>query len=252
MFKIHNVKFTPSPSLAKDTTTWIKAKEQALKGADTHEDSVEIMQEIDKIRSGFKLDSLKKGDNVRIYLDTVSYKTMTEYDSAQNALPETKRDGWLKKMIRKKEIQIEEDYHGDRNAFWRDALNNFLHQFPKLFFISLPIFAFFLELLYIRHKRLYYTDHAIFTIHIYIFTFIFLLVFFSMLKLNELAPSSVWGWIDALLWLYWLWYIYKSMRNFYKQGRGKTILKYFLLNIAAFMSLILLFSIFFFYSVLEM
>jgi len=155
-------------------------------------------------------------------------------------------------MIRKKEIQIEVDYHGDRNAFWRDALNNFLHQFPKLFFISLPIFAFFLELLYIRHKRLYYTDHAIFTIHIYIFTFIFLLVFFSMLKLNELAPSSVWGWIDALLWLYWLWYIYKSMRNFYKQGRGKTILKYFLLNIAAFMSLMLLFSIFFFYSVLEM
>jgi len=73
-----------------------------------------------------------------------------------------------------------------------------------------------------------------------------------MLKLNELAPSSVWGWIDALLWLYWLWYIYKSMRNFYKQGRGKTILKYFLLNIAAFMSLMLLFSIFFFYSVLEM
>jgi hypothetical protein len=177
---------------------------------------------------------------------------MGAYDSAQNALPEAQRDGWLKRMIRKKEIQIEVDYHGDRNAFWRDAFNNFLHQFPKLFFISLPIFAFFLKMLYVRNKRLYYADHAIFTIHLYIFTFIFFLVLFVVLKLNELAASSVWGWIDFVLWLYWMGYIYKAMRNFYKQRRGKTILKYILLNMAAFIGLIFLFIVFFFYSVLEM
>ena len=254
MFQIHKVKFTPYPSMAKDTTAWLKTKQKALANADTHEDSVEILHEMSKLRAGFNLDSLQKADknNVRIYLDTVSYKTMAAYDSAQNALPENKRDNWINKIIRKKEIQIEEDYHGHRNAFWRDALNNFFHQFPKMLFISLPIFAFFLWLLYVRHKNLYYTDHAIFTIHLYIFTFIFLLVFFSMLKLNELAPSSIWGWLDFVLWLYWLFYMYKAMRNFYKQRRAKTIIKYMLLNMAAFISLIFLFSIFFFYSVLEM
>jgi hypothetical protein len=254
MFKIHNVNFRPYPSLAKDTTAWIKVKENALADADNHADSVKIMQQIAKLRSGFNLDSLERQDknNVSVYLDTISYKTMGAYDSAQNALPEAQRDGWLKRMIRKKEIQIEVDYHGDRNAFWRDAFNNFLHQFPKLFFISLPIFAFFLKMLYVRNKRLYYADHAIFTIHLYIFTFIFFLVLFVVLKLNELAASSVWGWIDFVLWLYWMGYIYKAMRNFYKQRRGKTILKYILLNMAAFIGLIFLFIVFFFYSVLEM
>jgi hypothetical protein len=254
MFKIHNVNFRPYPSLAKDTTAWIKVKEEALADADNHADSVKIMQQIAKLRSGFNLDSLERQDknNVSVYLDTISYKTMGAYDSAQNALPEAQRDGWLKRMIRKKEIQIEVDYHGDRNAFWRDAFNNFLHQFPKLFFISLPIFAFFLKMLYVRNKRLYYADHAIFTIHLYIFTFIFFLVLFVVLKLNELAASSVWGWIDFVLWLYWMGYIYKAMRNFYKQRRGKTILKYILLNMAAFIGLIFLFIVFFFYSVLEM
>jgi len=241
--------------MAKDTATWIKVKEKALAQADSHGDSVEILQEISRLRAGFNFDSLKAKDNkgnVRVYFDTAGYKTMASYDSAQAALPESKRDNWLEKMIRKKQIQIDEDYHGNQSAFWRDALNHFLHQFPKMFFISLPIFAFFLWLLYIRNKRLYYTDHAVFSIHLYIFTFIFLLVFFGLLKLNELAASSVWGWIEFVFWLYWLFYTYKAMRNFYKQGRGKTILKYFLLNIAAFISIMFLFAVFFFYSVLEM
>jgi hypothetical protein len=237
--------------MAKDTATWIHAKEKALASAGSHKDSVEILREIEKIKAGFNLDSLKNHDNVRVYLDTVSYKTLAEYDSAQNALPKGQRDSWLKAMIRKKEIQIREQYHGDQNAFWRDALNNFLHQFPKMCFISLPIFAFFLKLLYVSNKRLYYADHAIFTIHLYIFTFILFLVFFAVLKLNELVLSNIWGWIDFVLWLYWLGYIYKAMRNFYKQRRGKTVLKYLLLNMSAFIGLMILFAMFFFYSVLE-
>jgi hypothetical protein len=254
MFKIHKVNFTAYPALAKDTAAWIKVKQQALADADTHEDSVAILQQIAKLRTSFNLDSLQKrsGPNVRVYGDTVSYKTMGAYDSAQHALPEAKRDGWFTRIFRIREIQIQEDYHGDQGAYWRDVLNNFLHQFPKMFFISLPIFAFFLWLLYIRNKRLYYTDHAIFSIHLYIFTFIFLLVFFGLLKLNELAASSVWGWIDFVLWLSWMFYMYKAMRNFYKQGRGKTVLKYFLLSMASFIGLIVLFAVFFTYSVIEM
>jgi len=253
MFKIHNIKFTPPPGVTKDSVSWLKAEETALAAADTHADSVEILEQINKIKAGFNVDSMKKNkSNVSVTLDTSHYKTQAEYDSVQNALPEARRDDWLKRMIRKKEIQVQEEYHGDRNAFWRDVINNFLHQFPKLFFISLPIFAFFLWLLYISNKRLFYTEHAIFTIHLYIFTFIFLLVFFGLLKLNELAASSVWGWIDFAFWLCWLFYMYKAMRNFYKQGRGKTILKFLLLSLAAFTGLIFLFAVFFSYSVLEM
>jgi hypothetical protein len=37
----------------------------------------------------------------------------------------------------------------------------------------------------------------------------------------------------GLLFISAFFYEYKAMRRFYKQGRGKTILKFFLLNMAA-------------------
>src|SRR4030095_9991151 len=120
----------------------------------------------------------------------------------------------------------------------------------KLFFISLPIFAFILKLLYIRRRSFYYTDHAIFSIHLYIFSFILLLVMIGIQKLDELWPAGVWNWITLILWLYWLYYGYRAMRTFYRQGRLKTIVKYFFLTITAFATILILFGIFFTYSIL--
>lgn len=190
------------------------------------------------------------GDNVKFTFDTISYKSMAEYDSVQRSLPQNKRDNWLERAMRKKEISIVEDYHGDRSRFWQEVLNNFLHQFPKVFFISLPIFALLLKLLYVRRRQFYYADHLIFATHLYIFTFIYLLFWFGFLKLNEYYPSIAWSIIQVILWIYWLFYTYKAMRNFYKQGRGKTIVKYLLLYLASFFTVLILFAIFFSYSVL--
>ena len=184
-------------------------------------------------------------------MDTSNYKNVAAYDSAQKLLPENRRDGRIKRIFRKKEINIRNTYRGNSAGFWRDVLNNFLHQFAKLFFLSLPLFALILKLLYIRRKQFYYADHAIFTIHLYIFSYIFFLIFFGVQKLDVLFPSGIWNWIEFGLWLYWLYYTYKAMRNFYKQRRGKTIVKYLLLNFLAFISILILFTIFFFLSVLQ-
>ena len=43
-------------------------------------------------------------------------------------------------------------------------------------------------------------------------------------------------------------YLYKAMRNFYKQGRAKTIVKFFLLNMMGFIVMTILISIFFIIS----
>jgi hypothetical protein len=254
LFHFNKIDINPAALTANDSTTWIRAQEYALKGADTHKDSMEILKGIEDFKTGIKADSSKekKRNNVRITVDTISYKTVAEYDSVQKSLPEEERDNWLKRMIRKREIHVVESYKGDQNAFWKDVLNNFLHQFPKVFFISLPIFALLLKMLYIRRRQFYYADHLIFTTHLYIVTFIILLLWFCIIKLNNYFPSVAWVFVQAILWLYFLFYVYKAMRNFYKQGRFKTIVKYLLLNFASFIIILILFAIFFSYSVLQM
>ncbi len=237
----------------KDSVAWLNARQIALQNADNREDSMEIMDVINKVKAGMPIDSARQPSRggVRFTDDTVRYNSIAEYDSVQKSLPEKDRDSWLSKRIRKREIILSEEYHGDRNAFWRDILKNFVHQFPKLFFISLPIFAFILKLLYIRRRNFYYADHAIFSIHLYIFGYILFLVVISILKLHEVIDTSLWNWLSFILWLYWVYYTYRAMRNFYKQGILKTIVKYIILVTLSFLTILFLFVVFFTYSVLE-
>ena len=252
VYSIEKLDFGKATNILNSDSAALFAKQNALKFAGSHEDSMDILRGIDSIKKDIPIDRInKKTGGVRFSLDTLSFKSIAEYDSVQNALPQEDRDGWLGKRIRKREILITERYNGDRSAFWKDVFNNFLHQFPKLFFISLPIFAFILKLLYIRRRSFYYTDHAIFSIHLYIFSFILLLVMIGFQKLADLWPAGIWDWITLFLWLYWLYYGYRAMRKFYGQGRLKTIVKYFLLTIASFATILILFSIFFTYSILE-
>jgi len=116
-----------------------------------------------------------------------------------------------------------------------------MHNWPKVLFISLPLFALLLKLLYFRHKRFYYVDHGIFTVHLYIFSFLILLIFFGA---NALKTVTGWVWLDwliLLIVLYPFFYYYKAMRRFYAQSRGKTILKYIILFILSFFIYLVIF-----------
>ena len=59
------------------------------------------------------------------------------------------------------------------------------------------------------------------------------------------------GWLEAAVLLYGVYYAYKAMRKFYGQGRGKTLLKFIILNTVAFWSIIFLFTAFFLFAVLK-
>ena len=177
--------------------------------------------------------------------------TVQEYNSIQATLPADERDNWLERRINIRNLELKERYKDDNEALFKDLLNKFLHTFPYLLFLSLPLYALFLKLLYIRRKQFYYTDHAIFLIYLYIFTFILLLLVFSFDKLQK---SLNWNWvmaIEAFLLLYGVWYAYKAMRKFYMQGTGKTMLKFMVLNFLAFISIIFLFSLFFIITVFQ-
>src|SRR5262249_10143971 len=114
------------------------------------------------------------------------------------------------------------------------------HALPKLFFVLLPLFAVVLKLLYLRKKDFYYTDHAIFTLHFYVFVFLDMLVITLIDKIATLVNAQWLAFISPLLMLALFFYLYKAMRNFYKQKRAVTIVKYLALTVS--FSVILLFS----------
>ena len=181
---------------------------------------------------------LKKG------LTDFGYRSQIAYTAMQESLPADKRDSWGKRIFMTRLISVVEEQKEGKKAFLRAYLDNLLHSFPKMLFISLPLFALLLKLLYLRRRDLYFSDHAIFTIHLYCATFIFLLAWFGLIKLEEYTN---WGFLTALITISVFliyFYLYKAMRRFYGQSRRKTIVKFLLLNLLSFIMMVFLLSIF--------
>ena len=164
------------------------------------------------------------------------------------------RDGWFKHFLTRRGIVIRNEYHEDRQRFVEHLIENIMHSSPKILWVSLPIFAMILNILYFRHKKtFFYVNHGIFTIHVYCATFILLLMTILAQKLGYLAP---WTWVHVItilvmvaLSLWMLIYLYKAMRGFYGQGRGKTFLKYCIIFCTAGLINICLLAIFMLISV---
>ncbi len=175
----------------------------------------------------------------------IKYKTRGQYDSALKA---GKAHNWFERKMMYKLIDLNNKYKGRKLEAFKDFKELMLHSLPQLLFISLPLLALLLKLLYIRRREFYYVNHGIFSLHLYIFIFLALLVIFSLNKLNTELNWGIITWLNVILYFSLFFYEYKAMRNFYKQRRGKTMLKFFLLNIMFLVVLCLLFTAFIFFS----
>jgi hypothetical protein len=177
------------------------------------------------------------------------YNSRSQYDSA--LLSGKVKDGWLKRNLTYKGIGIINKYHNQQAKFFSDFVNSLLHHFPQILFISLPLVALFLKLLYIRHKQFYYVSHAIFAIHFYIFVFIAMLLTMSISRIEEVLK---WNWLNYINWVFAIviiFYLYKAMRNFYQQRKAKTILKFLLFSLTFFFMIVFLFVFFAFVSIFQ-
>jgi len=178
------------------------------------------------------------------------YKSKAEYDSVLRS--GAKKDGWFQRKLTYKNIEINEKFKGRRQEIFSTYTNILLHSLPQMFFILLPLFAGILKLLYIRKKQYYYVNHGIFSIHVYIFSFIAMLVLFSLSRLNDSLHWGLITFIKGALSLGVFFYLYKAMHNFYQQGWGKTILKFFILLLLLLITVALLFTIFVFFSLFKL
>lgn len=179
----------------------------------------------------------------------IRYNSKAAYDSAL-ATGKIKHS-WLLRQLIYKVIEVKVKYHNNGDEIQQALLSNLLHSLPQMLFISLPLLALLLKLLYFRRKNFYYVNHGIFSIHFYIFVFIALLFIFGLSELNIYLGWGLINFIRAAIIVFLFIYEYKAMRNFYQQRRGKTIVKYILLNLMFFFVILILFAVFFFLSIFK-
>lgn len=176
------------------------------------------------------------------------YSSVGAYDSAQLRLPNRERDGFINRLWNREVIGNVASIRKDKNAWIEHFRENLIHSFPQILFFSLPFFALILKLVYIRRRQFFYVDHAIFTIHLYCATFLLLLVNILLKQLNHWISSggidTVFNLIYGAIDIYILLYLYLAMRGFYRQGWFKTLVKYFLVGLLAFVVDVLIFVIF--------
>jgi hypothetical protein len=174
-------------------------------------DKTKIVNYSDQNSSEFKMEDF----------DTVvgQYNTPEQYDSAQRALPLEERDGFWMRMIREREIKINQRYKGKGNEFGDAFQEIYSANIPKIFFLLLPLFALILKLLYIR-KDFYYSEHLVFSIYYYNFFFLA----GSIFMLIELIPYVKFLNVALTIWI--ILYMLLAMRRVYRQSWWKTLLKF--------------------------
>jgi Protein of unknown function (DUF3667) len=184
-----------------------------------------------------------------LHFTNANYNSKAQYDSA---LAAGVKDNWLKRQLVYKQIELNEKYHNQGGQAVKDFADILLHSLPQIFFILLPIFALILKLLYFRRKNYYYVNHGIFSIHFYIFWFLTMLILFGLGELNDKLGWTVITILQVIIGLGIFFYLYKAMRNFYRQRRAKTVIKFIILCFSLFITILLLFLIFIFYSLYKL
>lgn len=178
-----------------------------------------------------------------IRLTSSRYKSKEEYDSVLRH--GIKKHNWLQRQFIYKEIAINRKYNNDQKRIVTALREAVLHSLPQMLFVSLPLMALLLKLLYVRRrKEYYYISHLIFALYLYIFIFLLLLVWFGLRELNS---GLHWGFLRflSILLIIWLFiYGYLALFRFYHQRWFKTFVKFLLLSLLFVIMMGVLFLIF--------
>lgn len=96
----------------------------------------------------------------------------------------------------------------------------FRHNLPRTMFLFLPLLAGIMMLFYWRPRH-YYVEHLLLLLHNHACVFVVVSLAWAA---GALVPP-VSGWLDFAVFVYLVWYMYRSMRTMYGQGAGRTVVK---------------------------
>ncbi|MDF1517811.1 MAG: DUF3667 domain-containing protein [Lutibacter sp.] len=147
------------------------------------------------------------------------YKSTKQLDWIQKNGSEKVKVGKTEYWFLKKWLAVKEE---NTNKEIVDKFGkSFVLNLPKVLFIYMPVFAFFLWLFHDK-ERWYFYDHGIFTLHLFSFLLLMILLLFFIDKLFTLIDSPFLGWINliiqsiGLLWM--VIYFFPAHRRFYGES----------------------------------
>jgi hypothetical protein len=161
-------------------------------------------------------------------------------------------EGWLSNTFENKWKAYRQKFADDEKAMVTNLANSFVGKFPYILFVSLPFFALILKLLYIRKKHFYYSDHAVFTLYHYIFSFILLLFYLLLTAAYDWLQWGILRVFAGILLLSGGVYLALALKRFYGQGWIKTLIKFLLLNVSGIFVLISIFALFLIFALFQL
>jgi hypothetical protein len=184
------------------------------------------------------LDTLSRGERIfkRVWLYRNFYRT-TKIEDPTLALDSLKhRQTAINRWIYSKNESLER-IEKNPTAFFEYLLA----KTPFFLFFFTPFFALFFWLLY-YYKSFTYMEHMIFIFHV--FSFVFLAALICLIPDTLIGSNIFFGIVFSLIGPF---YFYKALRNFYRESRFISVLKFVLLNgfflIGATLAAIIFFSL---------
>ncbi|THD33673.1 MAG: DUF3667 domain-containing protein [Flavobacterium johnsoniae] len=174
-------------------------------------------------------------------------KNLTQLDSIQKNSQKAEKLSDFEYSATKKIIKILKSKN--RAELWNKAMESFVHTLPKVLFLYMPIFAFFLWLMHDK-KKWYYFDSGVFTLHY--FSFLLLVITIGML-FNWIMDLIPYGSILSNLYnlaamFYMFFYFFRAHSNFFGEHKAISRLKGFVLFFINMLLISIFSTILFLYS----
>ena len=223
---------------------------------DALHDRISMLKKEKEIRSGspdtIQINALLESLKDSLALDTSAVskdvENGVELDFLGDEQDTLEGQGWLvrycNQRLAMKRAEYKEKYGNNELKATSAITDELLHTLPQLFFLSLPFFALFLQLLYIRSTRRKFVEHFIFSIYhyAYLFTFfLFMMLLFWGMGVTGIGIPQIITVLLILLWIFYpMIYLFLSMRRFYEDRGVTLILRYLVLLFFLMITLVVL------------
>lgn len=179
---------------------------------------IDSLSKLNAVEQSDSLGSIIKNFNTIVALKEDT--TYASYQVRQRKLPSNERDNWFERILKKKEIEI-----NNKKLKGNWSLETELEKYrPKQYFLLMPLLAFFIMLNF-RKNHIYYIDHLVFTIHGMTAYFIISIVTRPIQTYIFGTNSIISSFIGTGVVIGVIWYLYTGLKFFYKRSRGVTIRK---------------------------
>lgn len=169
----------------------------------------------------------KYPENLKLTGQYFKLPPLKEIDSLQKYGKENQKLNEFGYWGYKKVYHVTETY--TKKEIIEKFIESFIHNIPKILFIIMPLFAFFLWLFH-NKKKWYYFDHGIFTLHYFSFLLLIFLILFIIQKIIGLLGTNSFITIISniinIVGISWMcYYFYPAHHRFYGESRIVSFVK---------------------------